>query len=444
VSRLTFGIRLVCALVLALASAGPASAQRATGPFEGLFGGDHDSGRVTEPPSQTLDLHGAIFGAYESDSAPTSADTSSLLAPSLQTNTVSEGVNGTVAYSHRSDRVRFQMNGGSGLFNYNQNLNPAQAMYNAGAALAANLGPKTVFGVTGSFAYSPFYQVASFLNGSPDAGLLPPGYQLAAISERNTTSDATISLTSNYSRRSSISASVTGRDWHFLDASSNDVTSWGARADFQHRVTRALGFHLGYGQERPQYAVESEPAVLLQTIDVGLDYGDTLSFARRTALSFSTSTGATRFNGDTHYRLNGNASLTRGFGRTWSAWLGYVRSTDFLAGFRVPLFSDAANLGFGGQLASRLKWSSSGALVRSTVGFSSPSDVFLTYTATSKLDLAMTRSLGLYTQYAYYWYQVPNGSSALPLLPTFGRQSLTAGFSVWVPIINAKGGHDPR
>ena len=431
-------------------TAGPAWAQRATGPFQDLFGGDHDSARVKES-GQTLDLRGSAFGAFEDDTVPPvpiPSDPSSVLTvlnPRVQTSSMSEGLNGSVSYLRRSDRVRFQLNGGSMIFGYTANPNPVQAVYNADTGLSTNLGRKTVFDLGSAFSYSPFYQIASFPGaGGPGAILQAPGYQLAAIAQRNTSINGTMALTSNYTKRSSLSVDVSGRDWRFLDSPSNDVTMWGAHGRFQHRVTRALGFHLGYGQDEARYTFETGSPVLNQTIDVGLDYGDTLSFARRTALSFSTSTSATRFNQETHYRLNGTAMLTRGLGRTWSTWLGYVRATDFAAGFRAPLLSDSVSVGLGGQLASRLKWSSSAGLTRSAIGFSTPSDVFTTYMGTSKLDLAMTRLLAVYGQYTYYRYQVPNGSTALQLSPTFARQAVTFGFSMWVPIINAKGRHDSR
>ena len=164
-----------------------------------------------------------------------------------------------------------------------------------------------------------------------------------------------------------------------------------------------------------------------ETIDAGVDYGDTLAFARRTALSFTTSTAAIRYLGETHYRLNGSARLTRGFGRTWSSWVGYNRDTEFRIGFSAPLLSDSIDAGLAGQFSWRAKWSTGVGYTNGTIGFGS--DRFHTYSATSRLDFALNRMLAVFGQYGHYHYEVPPGSSTLNLVPRFSRQTVVIGLS---------------
>ena len=116
-----FGIRIVCALALALFSAGPASAQRADGPFAGLFGGDHDSSRVKGGTSQSLDLSGSLFGAYDEILTTPAAPPAPLAPivflgqadPGVQTSGTSEGGSGSLSYSRRTDHLQFLLNGGT-------------------------------------------------------------------------------------------------------------------------------------------------------------------------------------------------------------------------------------------------------------------------------------------------------------------------------------------
>jgi hypothetical protein len=434
------GIRIVGAVVLALLSAGPASAQRATGPFSGLFGGDHDSSRVQGGTTQTLDLSGSLFGAYNDilDTPPVLTP-GVPLDPGVQTSGTSTGGTGNLSYSRRGDRLQFLLNGGSAVEEYSSSPDFLATSYNARTGLAANLGPKLSMNVGAGAAYSPFYAVAPFQDASTPFTLLTPGFDLSTVAQRNVAFDESVGLTDTYSRRSSLSLSFTGRQTRLLDSSSNDVTMWGGSASYQHRFTRALGFHVGYGENEVRYAFTDAAPINTQTIDAGVDYGSALAFSRRTTLSFSTSTSALRLNGQTHYLLNGAATLSHGFKRSWSASIGYVRGVNYQPGFSVPLISDSVSAGLGGQLATRVKWSSGAGASRGVIGFSGAGSL-ITYSATSSLNVAVTRKLGLYTQYSYYRYQAPVGSNDLILLAQFARQAVSAGLSIWVPILNPRGG----
>jgi hypothetical protein len=177
--------------------------------------------------------------------------------------------------------------------------------------------------------------------------------------------------------------------------------------------------------------------------NVGLDYGSALSFSRRTTLAFTTSTEALRYGNQTNYRVDGSATLTRGFARTWSASLSYLRATDFRPGFYQPLLSDSVNAEIGGLVARHVQWVSGVGASYGTVGFTG-SHIFSTYTATSSIDVAIRRSLGVFGQYGFYAYHMPAGSAAFELAPRLSQHSVTVGLSVWAPIIrNLKVPRDP-
>ncbi len=52
--------------------------------------------------------------------------------------------------------------------------------------------------------------------------------------------------------------------------------------------------------------------------------------------------------------------------------------------------------------------------------------------------MAVTRRIGIFTDYSFYRYEVPAGSTVFTVLPKFSRQSVTAGLTLWVPLISDK------
>ncbi|MGZ8797050.1 MAG: hypothetical protein ACXW2F_06870 [Thermoanaerobaculia bacterium] len=418
---------LVCTLMLGLAAPQPTLAQRANGPYSGVLGGQPDENRT-----QGLDLHGSMFGAWDENMFPASEATRQL-DPRLKQSGASAGVSGSLAYDRRGDRAQFVLNGGANAREYASSPNLVAA-YQAATMLTANLTPKLMFNAGGSASYSPFFQFAPFLDvGMSRVGPLTGNFGYAALAERNMRLDASVGLTNNFTKRTSLFITASGREWRLLDDPQNNLRSWGAHAGIRHNLTRGLGVHLGYGRDQNEYAFAGMAPYVNQTIDAGVDYNETLSFARRTALSFSTSTQAIRYNGGTHYRLNGSARLTRGFRRSWSTWIGYDRNTEFRIGFRAPLLTDSVNAGIAGLATRRIKWSAGAGYTHGTIGFDA--NAFSAYGGTVRADLALTRMLALFGQYAYYHYEVPPGSSVLDLVPRFSRQVATVGLTVWVPLI---------
>jgi hypothetical protein len=424
--------------------AAPAGAQapRSNGPFSGLFGGD-----LYRPRTEALDIRGSVFGV--SQDVLVGTEIPAPLDSGFQQSGSFGGATGAMAYSRRTDRARFAVNGGANLWEYAAGSERLKVASNMGTDLSANLSPKLVLDLRAEAAYSPFYQFSPQLfdgstsNGAtdvPDGGLLAPGSPSAAIAESHLDLNATANITSNFSRRSSVSGTLEWGQGRFLNNRANDVDSWGAGATFGHRLTKALGVHAGYRSGRARYVSglqlpPSNDRVRTETIDIGLDYGDTLSFARRVFVTFSSSTSAIRFENLAHYRLNGRASITRGFARTWSASAKYVRDTEFTAGFRAPLLTDSTKGWLGGQLSARTRWGLGGAYSRGTVGFYT-SEYFSTYVATTRLEIALARRVGVSTQYAYYRYRVPESSTSLALFDRLSQQTVTAGLTFWVPVIN--------
>jgi hypothetical protein len=440
VKRHSLGSRLVCTLAFGFvcAAAVPARAQRADGPYAGIFDGSQNDSQQerTQTQAQTLDLRGSTFSALDDNVLPPAG----AAADQFRQDGLSGGANAGLYYDVRGNQTHFQVNGGGSFQRYMASQSFSAMAYSTDSSLTTHFTPRLVLEATGALGYSPFYQFAPFLTAAaPSPSLVAPGYGLASVAQRNRTYDSGATLTENFSKRSSISI---GGSWHnvqFLDSPSNDLLVWGGRATFIHHISRPLAFHLGYGRDEGRYSVASAERVINEALDIGVDYGDSLPFSRRTSLTFAVGTGAVRQATNTRYRVNGNATLTRGLARSWSASLSYVRRTEFVTGFAQPLFTDSVVTGLDGLLGRRVRWTLSGGYSRGEIGFAeaaSASNNFGTYTGTTRLEAALNRRVALYGQYNYYYYNVSAASTLAELLPKFSRQTVTAGLTLWVPFIN--------
>jgi hypothetical protein len=418
--------------VLALVvCAAPAFAQRAAGPFSGVLGA------IADPDSRhTLDLRGSLFGSW--DDTLTSSDATAI-DPRFLRSGGSSGASGSLTHARRSSRIQWLSSAGSSMRLSGTESSARAAAFNGQTSLNADVSRGVSLSFSGSAAYSPYYSFAPGLDGRlSSVGAFGGGFGSATVAERNRTFAGGAAIDMKFSRRDSFQISGNGSRFEFLDNADNSVDSFGAQARFSHQLTRGLEFHAGFGRNEARYRGALEAPAASNSIDVGVGYGDTLSFSRRTSFSFASSTSALRWNDSTHYQLNGNATLSRAFGRSGSGSLGYVRATQFNAGFREPVQTDTVSGGFSNQLGRRASWSAQAGYVHGNIGFGSTSSNYNSYQAGGGLNIAVTRRLSMFTDYSFYQYDVPAGATTFTSLQKFSRQSVTAGLSVWAPLVADK------
>jgi len=430
--------RLALALVAALTCASAAEAQRAFGPFGGVLGAMSDA-----DASHTLDLRGSLGGSW--NDTLTSGDTSGI-DPRFLRSDAGAGVSGALSHARHASRFDWQSGVASSLRLSGANTDPAAASFNGQTSISTTISRRVSLSGSGGYAYSPYYDFSPGLDGRlSSVGAYGGGFGVATAAQRNASMSAGVGASTQLSRRDTLSASGSVSRYKFFgDADdplgqvdgSTDQRSVGLR--FNHTLTRSLGFHAGYGRSDATYRLAGGAPVASDSIDVGVDYGDTLRFSRRTAFSFGSSTSAVRWSNETHYRINGSAALTHGFGRSASAALSYSRSTDFNAGFREPLLSDTVSAGFNSQLGRRASWSAQVGYLRSEIGFASTASHYNAFSAGGGVNAAVTRRIGVFADYSFYRNEIPVGSTVFAVLPKFSRQSVSAGLTLWVPLISEK------
>jgi len=197
---------------------------------------------------------------------------------------------------------------------------------------------------------------------------------------------------------------------------------------------------VGYSYSQTASAQPNAPSFRSNGIDAGLNYSDALGRERRTTLTFGTSTALYKGTGGTSsFRLNGNVSISREIGRTWSAFIGYVRDGGYVPGFQDLALSDSVSASLGGLIAPKVRWTSSLWWTRGELGFDSANANHYTNSwASSTLSFALTRSLALYSQYSFNQYRVPGNSTSITALTNYSRHAVSAGVSAWLPIFNAR------
>lgn len=427
-------VSLTAAVFVLAAFVPPAAAQRAAGPYAGVLGTTEEANA-----RHTLTVRGSLFGTWDDiiteTEIPTGIDNPDVDRRFLRSG-LAAGANGGLTHARRTGRTEWLSSASSELRMYGTESQAIAATFNGRTNLSASLNSRITAAVGGGWLYSPFYELSPGYGTAPQStGAFNGGFGLATAAERNTLTDVDASLGVRLTSRDTFDARVNARHWDFLDQPESTVTNYGGGARYRHSLTRALGVYAGWGREEARYEFADDRIVVTDTIDVGVDYGDVLEFSRRTAVSFGFSTSAVRWEDDTHWRVNGSAALTRAFGRSGAGVLQYSRDTEYTAGFREPLLTDTVSGGFSNQIGRRTSWSANGGYIRGEIGFGEQSRRFDVYDAGGRVTRALTRTLGIFGDYSFYWYEVPAGSTTFTFLPKFSRQSVTFGLVLWAPII---------
>lgn len=423
--------------IVVLLAPSVAGAQGLAGPFGGLFGRTPER---TNKEFTAVEFRSAVGGQY--DDALLDDSTPAELAPQSGS---TGGVNAGLSFERRSDRVRLSAYGSGTHQQFFRDPNFGATSYDGGALLMTKVATRLSLEGSATYRRSPFFHLLPAASGAlPLPEVLVPTDPYAARRMDNETTEGIVGFSSPYTRRSTLSASVSRRGTRFFNQPWNNFELWGARGTWTRKMTRDVAARIGYGREEIQQS-EVGGRYIHEVLDLGFDLAREISLARRTSFNFNAQTSMVReTGGERRYRLNGGIGLTRAFRRTWAASLSATRNTEFLPGFLEPVFSDGASGSVSGMLADRIEWSAAFGASKGRVGFEGQDD-FVSYTGTSRLSAGLTRHLGIYAEYAYYRYDLPPGSTSVLLLPQLSRQAISVGLSAYVPIFTrVREPRDPR
>ncbi|MCU1385650.1 MAG: hypothetical protein JWL71_4347 [Acidobacteria bacterium] len=476
---------MCAAAAIVCAAAGAAAQQVDNGPYGDLFG------RTPRPQTQSLDVRGGVFGGYDDNllaQSPNSGGTD-VFDPRFKVPGVTSGFQSSATYGYvhagrgKSGTV-FQFGSTASLQEYTgADSRPLWVPnYGGSARFGSNLTHKISIAANISASYGPYYQyIAVLANGagnlgaisanggsadSADAGngsapatpaslatqgpvnVSPIGSDIGFATEATYVGYAStgVSITDRFTKRSRISAEVRLDETEVFGQAR--IENRLARAEIVHNLTRKFAVRVGYGLQDTRYIAGSVPGTEAQNhlFDLGLDYGDggSISFARYYTLTFTTGLSALRHGGDMFFRVDGGVTLARRMGRTWMASIGAMRGTSYIVGFSDPIFSDSANATVGGQLGRRLNFTTGLTYLRGQNAFALPGPSLVTKNASARLTAGLTQHIGLYGQYSFYQYDVPEGFfSTVAFPPHQNRRSASIGLTFWAPLINQRTARQP-
>ena len=297
----------------------------------------------------------------------------------------------------------------------------------------------------------------------------------AILMTRNDTAQGEGGFTAELGRRTTLTAAASTRQTRFDGLPEHDFTTVGARSMLRREISRGFGVHAGYSREElrmrpvtplpgatipettiePATADSSNEIFLNEIIDVGVDFAKSFSMGRRTTFFFGTETSFVRQNDSgRQFRLNGNAAFERRFLRTWITQLSARRATEFVPGFRGPLFTERGTAQLAGYFTKRLLLNAGFEGGRGELGVGdigrgtlTPGEVrvFTTYSGNAALTFGLTRHFGVFGQYVYYNYQMPRDPRALVTVQHLSRQAVSFGVKTWISLIDKEQvPRDPR
>ena len=427
--RLPAWLAVLAAAVLA---APGASAQgRPERPFRGLFG----SG--AGPADHSLVANGSIGGGWDNNVVLDLFGSRNRIS---NLNTASRGgvghASGSLSYGLNLTAVSVNASGGTSVHFYPTLASRFVRRYFGSAG--ASVQVSRYITAQGSVAYTPFSlsSLLPYYRGELEDVALPD-VDFASSIEHYRAYSAGAAYQRQLSRRTRINAdySFRTRDGSFA---ARDYHSHRVGGGLTHELGRDLNFNAGYRYGTSDRALDDR-SLQTHNINVGIDYNRSLSFSRRTTLSFSTGTAAvTRpLEDDTRTRFSviGDVQLTHEIGRTWNATAGYARNVRFDEDWPDFVSSDSLSASLAGLLSQRLQFQSSVRGSTGKVGLSSQEGGFRGYYANAGLAYALGRQVGVSLTYAYYRHRFARGVE-LPadFANHYNRHSVRASLNLWAPL----------
>ncbi|MCL4813190.1 MAG: hypothetical protein KJ061_11920 [Vicinamibacteraceae bacterium] len=425
-------------MVLVCAAPAVAQAQRQPRGYRGLFGGNE-----ADPDSrQSLNFTFSVNGGYDDNA--TAGEGGGTSDPRFQQASTFLGGSAGLSYGRRWDRATLSASA-SASTRYYQDIPELETStsYGGGIGLAVNLGPRTNLSLSQSVAYSPYYQFGFlppvFAPGPGD--VIAPNPDLV-VDEREALGYASsVNLSHRLSRRGTLGFQYGYSTRDYSDEGFGAWSTHSAAGGYSFRLGQGVSLRLGYGYRRGVFGMTGEDDRIREThnIDAGVDYSKSLSFSRKTTLSFSTGSGVVRGldrDGEsrTRVRLLGDVALNHQIGRSWTATLAYHRGFGFADGFDEMYFSDNVTASIGGYWGPRTTLSASATWSNGRVGLTSDRNRYTTASLGTGVGFALNRFTNLTAQAVYYRYDFDEQPA--PGYPSvFDRMGVRGGVSFWLPLL---------
>ncbi|MCA1652537.1 MAG: hypothetical protein LC753_20480 [Acidobacteria bacterium] len=321
--------------------------------------------------------------------------------------------------------------------------------------LSARLGERTTLLANQTAAYSPSYLYGLF----PSDAVSTPGYAVPAAPDyaigdsESYSYGTTLTLTHGLSLRSRLSA--TG-EFQYTDYLNNmgtrrDLNSQGIRGEFSRNLTQNTAVRAGYRYRTGKFghvadAVATEPGASATEHggELSAQYSRPLSPVQQlavecsfgwsrvnTPVSSAAGPGTGRF-----YRLSSDVAVAWQFTTSWQTRATFSRGLEYIAQLGEPVVIDGFSAELGGFITPRIDVLASARYSSGASALNRDTLVFDTYGADLRVRYALTRSLAVYGQYLYYYYEFQRNTRLPTGIPSgLERNGLRAGLTLWVPAL---------
>jgi hypothetical protein len=429
---------LVVTLAIALASA-TASAQtfRSERPYRGLFGSGLDGA------DHSLVASGSLGGGWDNNVVASALFGERVRPTNL--NTTFRGVvaqaSGSLSYALNLQGLSINATGGTSVHLYPSISSAFTRRYSGGAGAALRVTRDVSINLSAQ--YRPYSLSSLFpeIGAGGDAALADIDFSSSL--DHYVSYSAGAGYSRQLSRKTTLSANY---NYRWRDASSIRAVAFvdhRAGVGLRYQVDEGLALRAGYGYMQSDRTATGgttgAETVTNHHIDAGVDYNRSLSFSRRTTLSFGTGTSMVTHPEDpadkgTRVRLTGNVALVHELARTWNAEVTYQRNVRFDQNWGDIVSSDGVSAGVGGLLTRRLSFRGSARTSLGTIGAGGNRGYRGMYgNASLGYDLGRNASIGL--TYAYYRHRFDqNVTVPSDFASAYDRHIVRASINMWAPL----------
>ena len=432
------------ALCLMLVVARPAWSQR-TAPPRPSNGGLFGATRSDVGESHKLNFMAEIAEGFDSEVDPE-------LASSVSRNNIHSGgfvtvFDATADYTHNIKRVRLAGNASTAL-RYYQDLDRLEAItHTVGIGARTKLSKGGALQVDQAAAYSPSYLYQLFPVDTSDilGGAIPanPDYQIAETDSYLYTTRVELSFGSASGTQARTFGTFSRTDNQNQAATAADVDTYEMGAAVSHHVSPSGAFSVGYTFRSGAYgsAGPSEE----HRVTFGADYSPALSRTRRAI--FHVELTPTRFNSSqptpdaavvnqvnaNKFYFAGEASVSYPFRPNWTSTARYRRDVQYVSVMLQPTLADATRVELNGLLSRRVDLKVLAGYATTASFLNESAQTLKTYTGQVSVRYALKRSIALYSEYLYYYYDQRGQQFLVPGLPSvFEQHGIRIGVNFFI------------
>ena len=327
-------------------------------------------------------------------------------------------------------------------FRYYDGLDRTDAVgYSGGFGAHIPLPGTASLRIDQSAAYSPSYLYQLFpVSTAPalgDAIVTAPDYQVLQTDSYDYRSNLTFTAGSTRGTSVTASGSFDRTDFQEDRARQPKLNAYSGRAAISHRVTRNVGLSVDYSYRTGDFADGTSNE---HRLAFGAEYSRPLSTSRRATFRLNVTPSTLHISDDALssgvagriFRLQGDASVSYPFRRTWQVSANVGRRSEYLAVLGEPVLSDAARLSLEGLLTRRLELLATAAYAEGASALNRFNH-FDSYTGNVRLRFALSRGVAIYGEYLYFSYDYGGAAAFPPDLPrAFEQHGLRIGATLWV------------